>query len=73
VIPLTAVRFIDKDLKAWIRAAEAAGWRVEHWKKHYKFYPADRSKQMVTVSATPSDWRARLNERALLRKSGLAV
>ena len=64
---------MDKDLKAWIQAAEAAGWRVEHKGKHYKFYPADPSKQMVTVSATPSDWRSRLNERAYLRKSGLAV
>lgn len=63
---------MDKDLKAWIQAAEAAGWRIEH-KKHYKFYPADPSKQLVIVSATPSDRRTRLNERALLRKSGLAV
>jgi hypothetical protein len=64
---------MDKELKSWIRAAEAAGGRVEHGSKHYKFYPAERSKSIVTVSATPSDRRTRLNERAQLRKSGLPV
>lgn len=64
---------MDKELKSWIRQAESEGWLVEHGSKHYKFVPADKSKPIVTVSATPSDRRTRLNERALLRRSGLKV
>lgn len=56
-----------------ISIAEAQGWRVERSTKGWKFYPPDKTKQLVLVHGTSSDHRWYRNAISLLRKSGLVI
>ncbi len=57
-----------------VDAALNAGWRRETLRGgHYRLTPPDRGKPAVVYSGTPSDWRAIMNLRADLRRSGLAI
>jgi len=60
----------NKDLKEILEALEAQGWRIEHGGKHYRAFPPDRTKPMVTIQTTPSGKRWKQNLIALLRRSG---
>ena len=61
----------SKDIAQLVRALQAQGWRVERsGGGHYKAFPPDTSKPMVTIASTPSDRRAFRNTIALLRRSG---
>lgn len=70
-----------KRLKSYVRAAEAAGWRVElSGSGHWMFYPPKGTQHPagglagpVKVSATPSDGRAHKNMLADFRRLGLDV
>lgn len=66
------------DAKKWVKAttakAEDAGWVVEKTSGgHWKFVPADRSKDIVIVAATTSDYRSIANAESRLRRSGLDI
>jgi hypothetical protein len=62
----------DKATEQLLRAAEAAGARVEFGGRHYKvFMPG--GKGIVVVSATTSDHRSLKNARAQMRRFGLDV
>lgn len=67
----------DKLLRRWIAIAEKSGWRVRFPRSrggHVRFLPPPNSgHDPVTVAMTPSGYRSRLNERALLRQRGLEV
>ena len=59
------------DLDDIIHRAKAAGWRVEvAGSGHYQFKSPD-GEGLVTVSRTPSDYRALLNIESDLRRAGL--
>lgn len=63
-----------QEVQDWMAAASAAGWRVERTQKsHYKFFPPDTSKGIVTVEGTPSDHRSIRNTRSRLRAAGLPI
>lgn len=55
------------------RTAYSQGWRIEHGRKHLKWYPPDHARRVVITSLTPSDRRAVNNIQADLRRSGLVV
>jgi hypothetical protein len=56
----------------YIRAAETAGWTVRlTGRDHLRFQGPDG--QVIFASQTPSDHRAHLNLRAMLRRAGLAL
>lgn len=61
----------DKDTRAIVARAEAAGWSVRSGKSnHLKFFDPD-GRFVTTSSSTPSDWRTQRNLRARLRREGL--
>ncbi|MFY9586749.1 MAG: hypothetical protein WAT66_04760 [Actinomycetota bacterium] len=53
--------------------ARQPGVRVVEGTKHYKVFPADKTKAMVRIPRTPSDWRSLENCKAELRRAGIAV
>lgn len=67
------------DYNRWLKRiaalAVSVGFRVERTKGgHVRFVPPDKTKQVVHVSGTASDWkRAQRNAEADLRRAGLAV
>jgi hypothetical protein len=61
----------SKQLRAFITAAEAQGWRVERRSKHYLFFPPDRTMSPVMIPSTPSSRRTPMNKLAELRRAGL--
>jgi hypothetical protein len=60
-------------VKDLVRLARAQGWSVEMGSGHWKFVPPDKSKSVVHVAATPSDWRTLKNTVGMLRRAGLDV
>lgn len=59
-------------LRSYVRAAQAAGWRVEGTRNgHVRFSPPDRTVPPVIAASTPSDCRAERNMIAALRRAGL--
>lgn len=52
-----------------VKALRRAGWRVEKG-RHWKAWPKDPLKAMVTISFTPSDRRSLDNSMADLRRAG---
>lgn len=59
-----------EEIREIIRALEAQGWRVDGGGKHYKAFPSDNTRAIVTFSKTPSDSRWKQNLLAQLRRSG---
>lgn len=67
-------RSLPKDLREWASQARSQGWTVEVARGgHIRFNPPQGEGRPIQVSATPSDRRSRLNERARLRRHGLEV
>lgn len=62
-----------KEVQEIIRELERQGWRVERGKGHYKAFPPDKKKSMVTIPTTPSGGRWRQNLISQLRASGADV
>lgn len=60
-----------KEMRALLRAAEDAGWKVELKRKHYRLQSPEG--EIVFLPSTPSDRRSVLNSRAQLRRAGLKV
>jgi hypothetical protein len=61
----------SKEIKQLVRKLEQQGWRVElGGGGHYKAFPPDVTKPMVTFASTPSDHRALRNIISMLRRSG---
>src|SRR5262245_34306524 len=58
------------DLTEILNKIEVQGWRIERDKRHYKCYPPDKTKRMVTIQTTPSGPRWKANLIAHLRRSG---
>jgi predicted RNA binding protein YcfA (HicA-like mRNA interferase family) len=63
-------RVTMNDVREIIEKLESQGWRIERDRKHYKAFPPDRTKQMVTIPTTPSGSRWRPNLISQLRRSG---
>jgi hypothetical protein len=61
---------VNREIKALVAKLEAQGWRIEDGGKHIKAYPPDRTKPIVTLARTPSDYRAIKNAVSQLRRSG---
>lgn len=61
---------MDKQIRELINTLEAQGWRIERGGKHYKAYPPDRTKPMVTIPTTPGGGRWKQNLISQLRRSG---
>jgi len=67
-----AVKRTVADLRKVIDAALAQGWRIERLTTgHLRFVPPDKTKHMVVVGGTPSDFRWLQNTISKLRRSGL--
>lgn len=47
--------------------------RVEEGAKHWKVFPADRSKAMHRIPHSPSDWRWFENQKSELRRIGVEM
>lgn len=63
---------LSKDMKKVVRAARAAGWRVEERATgHVMLFPADRTLSPVTCSSGAGDPRTMRNIIAQLRARGL--
>ena len=61
----------SKEIKVLIKALEDQGWRVEQTRGgHYKAWPPEKSRKMVTMPATPSDHRSMKNTIRDLKHSG---
>jgi len=59
------------NLQQLIHAARKAGWSVQkRHGGHLCWRPPNRA-TLVFSAATPSDWRAQANLRAILRRAGL--
>lgn len=56
-----------------VRIAEAQGWRVERSTKGWKFYPPDKTKQIVVIHGSASDHRWYMNAVSRLKRSGLVI
>ena len=64
----------NKEVKELVAYCERQpGVRVEEGTKHWKVFPADKTKAMVRIPKTPSDWRSLENCKAELRRAGLDV
>jgi hypothetical protein len=59
----------DGDFHKVLRELEQQGWRVTY-NGHYKAYPPDKSKPIVTMSSSPSDYYALKKQISDLKKSG---
>lgn len=57
----------DRDLRDILREARRQGWEILDRGKHYKLR---KGNAQVTIAKTPSDWRARQNIIAQLRRAG---
>jgi hypothetical protein len=57
----------DRDVARLLKEFKAAGWRVERGARHFHCY-APHGGAIVIVPTTPSDPRALLNCRSLLRR-----
>ena len=66
---------MKKEISTLVNAAEKAGWKVRKNSRggHIMFYPPDKSKEVITVSSSPSDYRAIVNIRRDLKKAGLKI
>lgn len=64
----------DKDVDRALLELRAQGWRIEDsGGKHLKVYPPDRTKGIVIVSRSPSDWRAAKSIMGDLRRAGANI
>lgn len=61
---------MPKEYKEIIRELERQGWRLVRGTRHWKAFPPDKKKPMVTIPGTPSDYRSIKNTIAQLRRSG---
>ena len=59
---------MSPDAARFVKELEAAGWRRKPGRKHVKMLAPD-GRTIMVVSATPSDWRALTNMRALAKKA----
>lgn len=65
---------MSSDVKDLKRVAEQQGWRVEPSKGgHWKFFPPDKTKQMVVLAGTSCSRVGLRNAISLLKKNGLAL
>jgi len=55
------------DMRRLIEEYEARGWTIVRKSKHY-LWKAPDGETLITMSATPSDWRAIKNHLARVRK-----
>lgn len=62
-----------KDYRLLVRAAWAAGWKVERRRKYIYCTPPDPTKDIVKVPMTPSGSRTLGNLKAHLRAAGLEL
>ncbi|GIU87459.1 MAG: hypothetical protein KatS3mg009_1974 [Acidimicrobiia bacterium] len=60
----------NKEVNEIIKKLIRQGWRVERGAKHWKAYPPDKSKRMITIPTTPSDHRSLKNVISDLRRAG---
>lgn len=58
------------DIRDIIREAKEQGWRVDETSDGLQFYPADKSRRPISWHKTPSDQRAYLNFKAMMRRAG---
>lgn len=63
---------MNKDQAKLVKAAEKAGWRVDHSKRHVTIYPPDRNLSPIPV-ASSGKGRGNKNLRGHLRHAGLNV
>jgi len=63
----------SKEINEMLAKVESQGWRIEKGKNHIKAIPADKTRPIVVLAATPSDHRAVMNVRAQLRRSGAVL
>jgi hypothetical protein len=71
--PEAMARGLAKDTKRVLdQIRETPGWRVEKGGGgHWKVYPADKTKPMITVADTPSEMRGYQNMLSQLKRAGL--
>lgn len=61
---------MKKEWKELLRTLQDQGWKMKPTKNGFMLYPPDKTKEIVTVHKTPSDWRSWENTISKLRKSG---
>lgn len=59
-----------KEIEAILEKLIVQGWRITRNGGHYKAFPPDKSKPMVTVQTTAGEGRGMRNLIAVLRRSG---
>ncbi|HYQ69096.1 hypothetical protein [Actinophytocola sp.] len=64
---------LSKEIRPLINAAEAAGWTTARTRSNHLRLLAPNGVDAVLVSHTASDWRARNNLRADLKRHGVAL
>lgn len=65
---------MHKEMREICKVIEKAGWRIDyHRKGHAIAYPANKDFSPITIPGTPSDWRAKRNLIAQLRRAGLDI
>lgn len=64
---------LPKDIKRLLGRLREQGWGIEQGTRHVVVVPRDKTKRKVTISGTPSDYRAYQNTIAELRRSGARI
>ncbi len=63
---------LPKDLRAWVHAALAAGWRLEAKRRHTWLLAPD-GETTVCIPGTPSDHRTIANTVAGFKRAGVRL
>lgn len=62
---------IRKEIARFVKLAEDQNWEVRRTKGNHLMFTPPGDRPHVLVAGTPSDHRAIMNVRSLLRRSGL--